>query len=386
MRRWLKRVGVVVMVLAVIALAIGIWKREEVLRLMAVNSLTSPARVVANFSNMDALFYTADMDGGTASPLAAGNAATLPQEFLNWVRERHVTAAVVLSEGVVVFEDYYQGTSDTDRRISWSMAKSVLSLLLGILHDEGIIPDLDAMVTDYAPDLRGSAYDGASIRNVLQMASGIAFNEDYFDYFSDINRMGRVIALGGSMDGFAVGQTGRRGDPGGDWLYVSIDTHVLGMVIRGATGHTIPDLISDRILRPLGLESDPYYVTDGDGVAFVLGGLNMMTRDYARIGLMVAQGGQWQGQQLVPTAWIDTSTVASAPNGAGYGYQWWIPDNAEPGEVYAWGYYGQYIWIDRARNVVIAVNSTDPGFEEPENHARAIEMFRTISRQLAAAE
>ena len=250
--------------------------------------------------------------------------------------------------------------------------------LLGILHEEGVIPDLDAPVTQYAPTLRGSAYDGATIRQVLTMSSGVAFDEDYLDFWSDINRMGRVLALGGSMDGFTAGQAGRRGAPGADWLYVSIDTHVIGMVIRGATGRSIPELMEERLFQPLGLERDPYFVTDGDGVAFVLGGLNLTTRDYARLGQMVEQGGEWQGRQIVPAAWIAESTAAHAPGGVAYGYQWWLPEDRREGEVYARGVYGQFIWIDRVRNVVIAVNSADRSFREPGVLDQNIAMFRAL--------
>ena len=267
------------------------------------------------------------------------------------------------------------------------MAKSALSLLLGTLVADGTIPDLDAPVTQYAPALRQSAYDGATIRQVLRMESGVAFNEDYLDFWSDINRMGRVLALGGSMDGFAAGQSARRGPAGSDWQYVSIDTHVIGMVIRGATGRSIPDLMSERIFQPLGLDRDPYYVTDGEGVAFVLGGLNLTTRDYARIGQMVLQNGEWQGRQIVPADWIAESTAPgpfTAESGTGYGYQWWLPPEARPGEVWARGVYGQEIWIDRSNDVVIAVNSADRGFTAPQVMVEKIALFRAIADSLSA--
>lgn len=385
MRKFLKRSGLVLLVLALVAAAAAVWKREELARLMAVNSLFDADRIVHNFSNMDTLFHTRTMAGGTPSPLPEGAPATMPAGFDDWLNARAVTGIVVLHQGAVVHEDYRLGTGQADRRISWSMAKSVLSLLLGTLVADGTIPDLDAPVTRHAPALRRSAYDGVTIRQVLRMSSGIAFNEDYLDFWSDINRMGRVLALGGSMDGFAAGQTARRTAPGTDWHYVSIDTHVIGMVIRGATGRSIPDLLSERLFQPLGLERDPYYVTDGEGVAFVLGGLNMTTRDYARIGQMVLQGGEWQGRRIVPADWIDESTAAGpfpAEIGTGYGYQWWLPPDAEPGEIWARGIYGQDTWIDRARGVVIAVNSADRGFEEPGVAQANIAMFRAIARAL----
>ncbi len=386
MRRVLKVLGILSMALAVLAGTAAFWKREELTRLAAVNTLFREDRIVSNFSNMDTLFHHAEMRGGTASPLPRGADAAMPEGFDRWLEERRLTGIVVLHRGEIVHEGYHLGTGADDRRMSWSVAKSALSLLLGILHHDGTIPDLDAPVTDFAPALAASAYDGVTIRQVAQMASGLEFNEDYLDFWSDINRMGRVLALGSTMDGFAIGQTGRAGPPGTTWRYVSIDTHVLGMVIRGATGQSVIALMEERLFIPLGLERDPYYVTDGHGVAFVLGGLNLTTRDYARLGLLVAQGGEWEGQQIVPAEWIAESTVASAPGGVGYGYQWWLPSGAEPGEVYARGVYGQFLWIDRDREVAIAVNSADRAFRQPGVIDSNIAMFRAIARGLADNE
>ncbi|MFA5538299.1 MAG: serine hydrolase [Gemmobacter sp.] len=375
-----------VLVMLVIVAALLVWKHEEVARLMAVNRLFDESRIVGNFSNMDGIFLTRTMSrGGVApGPLPPGPPATLPPEVAHWAGDRTVTALIVLKDGRIVAEEYFHGTGPDDRRISWSVAKSWLSALFGILHAEGAIPSLDAPVTEYVPELVGSAYEGATIRHVLNMASGVAFNEDYLDFNSDINRMGRVLALGSSMDGFAAGQNTRRGDPGADWQYVSIDTHVLGMVIRAATGRSIPDLMEERLIRPLGLEADPYYIIDGHGTAFVLGGLNLTARDYARFAQMIAQGGAWQGRQVVPSGWIDESTRASAPGGAGYGYQWWVPEDAAEGEFFARGIYGQYAWIDRARNVVIVVAAADRGFDGAGVHSGNIELFRTIAQGLDA--
>ncbi|MCC5971077.1 MAG: serine hydrolase [Pararhodobacter sp.] len=382
MRRIFKVLGYGLLVLVVVAAAAAFWKREEITRLMAVNTLFREDRIVANFSGMDQLFHHRSMQGGAASPLPQGPEAEMPDGFEDWLEARTVTAVVVLDRGEIVHERYRLGTMPEDLRISWSVAKSALSLLLGILHHEGTIPDLDAPVTDHVPALAGSAYGQTTIRQVAQMASGVAFNEDYLDYDSDINRMGRVLALGGSMDGFSIDQTNARGAPGADWQYVSIDTHVLGMVIRGASGRSITDLMEERLFIPLGLERAPFYVTDGHGVEFVLGGLNLTTRDYARLGQMIAQGGEWQGQQIVPAEWIAQSTEASAPGGALYGYQWWLPEDPVPGEFYARGVYGQFLWIDQNRNVVIAVNSADRGFRQPGVMDGNIALFREIARHL----
>lgn len=380
MRRLLR----IVFLLLLVLLGLGLWKREEIGRLMAVNSLFSEEAIVRNFSNMDDLFLTRPLSrgDGPVSPLPAGPYAVLPPEVAAWIEDRAVTSMLILKDGRIVHESYHLGTGEADLRISWSMAKSVLSALFGIVLAEGKIESLDDPVTRYVPRLAGSAYDGATVRDILTMSSGVAFNEDYLDFWSDINRMGRVLALGGTMDGFAADLSEREAEPGARWHYVSIDTHVLGMIIRGATGEDIPELLERHILVPMGLEQAPYYLTDGEGVSFVLGGLNMTTRDYARFGQMIAQGGVWQGRQIVPRDWVEQSIRPQAPGGVGYGYQWWIAEGAGPGEVNAQGIYGQYIWIDRSRGVVIVVTAADRRFEEPGRAAENIAVFRQIAAGL----
>ncbi len=388
MRKFFRTLRWIVLVFAIAILGLGLWKRDDITRLLAVNSLFDEDRIVQNFSHMDDLFFHTTMarGEGPVSPLPPGPAFTLPPAVTDWITDRHVTGLVVLHDGQLVHESYYLGTTPDDHRISWSVAKSFLASLTGILIADGTIASIDDPVTKYAPALTGSAYDGATIRNVLQMSSGVTFNEDYFDFWSDINKMGRVLALGGSMDGFAAGLSDRFTDPGTEWQYVSIDTHVIGMVLAGATGRNVADLMQQYIVAPMGFEADPIYLTDGYGVPFVLGGLNMPTRDYARFGQMLAQRGNWQGQQIVPANWIAEATLPSARTPAGqigYGYQWWIPAGWPPGEFLAQGVYGQFIYVNQNENVVVAVNSADRAFEDPgvddENYA----IFQLIAATLA---
>jgi CubicO group peptidase (beta-lactamase class C family) len=387
MRKFVRRLAYLFLGLAILTAVGALWKRDDLRRLIAVNTLFAEDRIVGNFSNMERLFHTRRMSGRPSgdqpSPLPHGTPARMPEGFDAWVEDQRVTGIVVLQGGQIVHEDYRLGTAPEDLRMSWSVAKSALSILIGILHEDGTLPDLDATVDSIVPPLAFSAYRGATIRNVLNMASGVAFNEDYLDFNSDINRMGRILALGGSMNGFAAGQTTRRGPPGADWLYVSIDTHVLGMVIEFRTGRSVIDLMEERLFVPLGLERDPVFVTDNHGVPFVLGGLNLTTRDYARLGQMVAQGGQWQGRLIVSSDWIAQSTAPTAPGGALYGYQWWLPPDPVPGEFYARGVYGQFLWIDQNRNVVIAVNSANRRFREPGVLEASLEMFRAIAAGVA---
>ncbi len=387
MRTFGKWLGRILLALVVAVVVVGLWKREEITRLLAVNSLFAEDKIVHNFSHMDEAFLSKPLsrgDGPTAE-LSYGAEYAPPAEVNDWIKARDVTALVVLKDGQIVYENYFKGTQPDDLRISWSVAKSYLSALVGILLDEGAIASLDDPVTTYAPKLKGTAYDGATLRNVLNMASGVTFDEDYLDPDSDINKMGRALALGGELDDFTASLKDTFTTPGSQWQYVSIDTHVIGMVVRGATGRSVTDLLSEKIITPMGLEYAPYYVTDGAGVAFVLGGLNLTTRDYARMGQMFLQNGRYNGQQIVPADWVAASTAPSAPTAEGqigYGYQWWIPQGATEGEFMARGVYGQYIYINRADGVVIATNAADRKFREAGISDQNIAIFRQISAAL----
>jgi CubicO group peptidase (beta-lactamase class C family) len=387
MRTFGKWLGRILLVLVLAAVVVGFWQREQIMRLLAVNSLFSEEKIVANFSNMDAAFLSVPVSRGMGptAELPYGPDAALPGQVTDWVVARDVTALVVLKDGEIVHESYYKGTAAEDLRISWSVAKSYLSALIGVLVEDGTIASLDDPVTRYAPELADGAYAGATVRNVLQMASGVTFDEDYLDQNSDINRMGRVIALGGSMDAFAAGITESFAAPGAQWQYVSIDTHVLSMVVRGATGRPIADLMSEKIMAPMGLERAPYYLIDGFGTAFVLGGLNLTTRDYARMGQMYLQNGFYNGAQIVPEAWVAASTAASAPTAPGaigYGYQWWIPKGAVAGEFLARGIYGQYVYVNNSRGVVIATNAADRNFRDAGVDDANVAVFRAIADSL----
>lgn len=382
MKRFIRIVVVVLLGVGAVAL----YHQDRIARLLAVNSLFDADRITHNFSNMDAAFLHEEVSrgDGPVSELPKGPPLSLTPEQQNWVEQADVTAIVMLQNGKLRHESYYKDTTAEDRRISWSVAKSFISVLMGIALDEGAIDSIDDSVIKYAPSLMDSAYAGASIEDVLLMSSGVTFDEDYLDPSSDINKMGRVLALGRSMDAFTADLTETFQPAGSAWQYVSIDTHVLGMVLRGATGKSIPALLSEKVVASLGLEAAPYYVTDGYGTAFVLGGLNMRTRDYARFGQMVLQDGKHNGRQIVPADWLRQSTVPLAETKAGaiqYGYQWWIPADAQEGEFMARGIYGQYIYINRNTQTVIALNGAHRGFREEGVFDRNMAVLRQLATQ-----
>ena len=358
--------------------------------------------IVANFSDMKAIIPTVTIQRSGEINAFGRQPEPLPERFFyngenqmmeTYLTDSSTTALVVVKGNDITFEAYYQGTKALDKRISWSVAKSFLSAIFGVAVNDGLIPDLHQAVIDYVPALKGSGYDGVSIKQVLQMSSGVYFNEDYGDFNSDINRFGRVMALGGSFDEFATTLITDRA-PGTYLHYVSIDTHVLGMVLRAATGRSISDYFNEKLWSKLGAEQNAFYLTDSTGEPMVLGGLNMISRDYARFGALYRDFGVINGQQIIPSQWIEDSITPDAPHlmpgprdgsdiHLGYGYQWWIPEHADD-EFMALGIYGQYIYINRKADVVIVKNSSNRGFMDNdfESERIAVAAFRAIADSL----
>lgn len=384
-----------------IALAAGVFF-TEIRQLYHTVTLFDEDLIVDNFSNMKDLISVKTIP--RAGPVDEFGKATqaLPASFMfegqnmkmdDFLAQTSATSLVVVKDNNITFEDYYQGTGEFDMRISWSMAKSFLSAIFGIAVDEGFIKDLNVPVSDYVPELIGSGYDGVSIKNVLQMSSGVYFNEDYQDFNSDINRFGRVMALGGSYDDFAASLTRER-EQGTYMHYVSIDTHVIGMVLRAATGRTIEDYFEEKLWSKLGTERDAIYITDSRGQPMVLGGLNLISRDYARMGKLYRDKGMLNGEQIVPAQWVKDSITPDAPHlmpgkrdtsdkKMGYGYQWWIPDNPKQ-EFMALGIYGQHIYVNLEFNVVIVKTSANIQFMDNDYRHKnmAIEAYREIAKSL----
>lgn len=401
--RIVKWTGVLVLALIAVSAVLAAFNWERLVRLHAVNTLFSEEKIVGNFSNMEELFVTAPVPS-SGTPVPWGEALEdLPPSFASgdgerelseWLAETKTTSLMVIQEGRIVHEAYFLGTGAQALRISWSVAKSFLSAAFGVAVGDGLI-DIDKPLETYVPAFADSVYQGVTVRNALNMSTGVRFNEDYLDFWSDINKMGRVLALGGSMDDFALGLTERARDQGVARQYVSIDTHVLAMVLRAATGRTLPDYLAEKIITPLGFTRQPYYLTDSEGNAFALGGLNITTRDYARFGQMMLDDGKWRGAQVVPADWVAASTVASAPASTtrdrfAYGFQWWIPHaSADNGRDYlARGIYGQYIYVNPRTRTVIVRTAANRKFREPvdENSLPThvhVDMFRAIAAHVS---
>ena len=385
---------------ALVLLVLFNWTKIQ--RLLTANSVFDADKIVSNFSNMDSAFLHHDLAIGEPKPWPE-DIQDIPETVMiagvetklsDALEELDTTSLVIIRDGKLIHESYYKGTERDDLRISWSVAKSFMSGLYGQAIEDGLM-DISRPIETYLPQLKDSAYEGATVANILNMASGVKFDEDYLDKTSDINDMSRVLALGGSMDKYTETLTERQYEPGTVWQYVSIDTHVAAMALRKVTEKTLHQLWEETYGAHLGMGKSPFYLTDGKDVAFALGGLNLRTRDYAKFGQLFLQDGEWEGKQLIPVDWVKASTVNLAPNihpirGSGYGYQWWVPmpqEGPSKGDYFAIGIYGQYIYVNPALNIVIAKNAADREFTFEQSNGQHsmnmnIDIFRSLAEQM----
>jgi len=313
------------------------------------------------------------------------------EKIAEWVDRTDTTGLLVIKDDIIAFEQYFRGNEKSTRSIAMSVSKSVVSCLVGIALAEGKISDLQVPVDQHAPQLKDGGYAGVSLKNVLQMSSGVRFNEDYGDLKSDIVRL-VVSFLTGSVNDF-VASLPNELKPGTFNRYVSADTQVLAMALQAATGKSLVDYAHEKLWSRLGVEYDAEWLTDPNGMEMAFGGLNATLRDYARFGMLyLNQGRNFKGEQLVPATWVKASVTPDAPHlmpgrdnpgsdwPMGYGYQWWIPENPQ-GDFTAIGIYGQFIYVNPANKTVIAKTSAyvDYNNSGDEMEFESMEAFRAIA-------
>jgi hypothetical protein len=279
------------------------------------------------------------------------------------------TGLLVLHDGEILHESYHRGADESSRFLSMSVAKSFTSTLLGIARGEGLIASFDDPVTRYLPELAGTGYDGVSIRHILQMSSGIGFVEEYADETSDIARLGDAC-FGGPERLEEVAVTYDRGfEPGSDFHYASVDTAVLGWLLRRVTGKSLSAYMTEKLWQPIGAEADAAWVLDQEGeggVECALGGLISTLRDYGRFGLLMAKEGIWNGRPVLPEGWVAEATIPDSPQvqpgelydgyRLGYQYQWWTfpdEDHSFTGE----GIHGQLLMVNPELDLVLVKTS-----------------------------
>ena len=324
----------------------------------------TPEQIVAGFRNMDKIFPTRKiMTGDTILPLPLDlvnlddavirtEATTLTLD--EYFTRQSVAGLLVIKDGKIVYERYGLSNTQDTPWVSFSVAKSVTSMLIGAAVHDGYIDNLDEKVTDYLPRLRGSSYEDSSIRDLLQMSSGVQWNETYADPSSDVASVNwETMALYEYLR-----EKPRNFAPGEAFNYNTAETNLVGTLLRSAIGNNLATYLGEKIWQPFGMEAAANWVlTEPGGGEFGGSRISATLRDFGRIGLFALGNGQLaDGTQVLPATWMDESTSPSRGN-AGYGYLWWLNPN---GSYSATGIFGQGIYINPQENIVIALHSARP--------------------------
>ncbi len=274
-------------------------------------------------------------------------------EFLS---RQNVAGLLVIKNGEIAFERYRLGNTEDSIWVSFSVSKSVTSMLVGAAIRDGYIESVDEKVTDYLPRLKGSSYDQSSIRDLLHMSSGVRWNEDYADRQSDLNR------LNSDSDGFTtlhvyeyLRHLPRDAEPGEVFNYNTAETNLVGTLLRSAIGNNLSTYLQEKIWQPYGMEADANWMLSESGGGEAGGCcISATLRDYGRLGLFAMGGGRLaDGTEVLAEDWMEESTRPSKGY-EGYGYLWWLN---EDGSFRASGIFGQGIYINSAEDVVIAMHS-----------------------------
>ncbi|MCY9514384.1 serine hydrolase domain-containing protein [Paenibacillus apiarius] len=307
----------------------------------------------------------------------------------DYLQKVFATGFLVIKDDTIMTEQYFNGYSEQSTAMSMSVAKSLVSALMGIAFEEGAMNDVHDPVTLYLPELIGSGFDGASIKDILQMSSGVRFNEDYADENAEIYTFLNDVFGETAMPISKFVQKLTRLQAPGRFQYKSVDTQILCMLIEKITGKKASAYLEEKIWQPLGMEQDAYWNTDlhGNEIAFTF--INATLRDYAKFGRLYLHNGNWNGRQIVSEKWVKQSVTpdradlqpGAADDFFGYQYQWWIPQNSNGSEFMARGIYGQHIYVNQQEHAVIVKTGVDPTIFNIHDY-EAVTAYRTILEHL----
>jgi CubicO group peptidase (beta-lactamase class C family) len=299
--------------------------------------------------------------GVRASPLPRGVEAELVvsgggEGYDEFLRETDTLALLVVHEDRLVYERYFGGSTRTSLLTSFSAAKSVVSTLVGIAIDEGLIGSVNDPVTDYLPELaaRDPEFRKVTLRHLLTMSSGIRYREGGFPSLGDDT----YTYYGVNLRDVALKRTRIEEPPGISWHYNNYHPLLLGLVLERTTGTSVSNFMATRLWQPLGAEADATWNLDSERSGFekMESGLNARAVDYARFGLLLLHNGEWNGRRIVSKDWVRAATSSGTPTDPvyyyNYRYFWWL-DPERPGRFYALGKYGQYIYVAPDANTVV---------------------------------
>jgi CubicO group peptidase (beta-lactamase class C family) len=284
-------------------------------------------------------------------------------EFLE---RTYTNALLVMKDGRIVSEIYRNNSNERTRFMGWSMTKSITSILIGCALAEGRIKSLDDQITTYLPELNGGGYAGVTIRQILQMRSGVDYEERYDFANPGTAATNHINALVKNVSRFAdPARTIRRANPPGQvFQYKTLDTAVLGWLIERVSGMSVAAYTARKLWEPLGTESDAFYIMDGQpgvGREFSGAGFNATLRDWGRVGLTMMNGGTGNGHAILSPEWVKQATAPTAAEDArgGYGFQWWTMPKSDA--YSALGLQGQYVFVNpTTRTVVVKLSYFPP--------------------------
>jgi CubicO group peptidase (beta-lactamase class C family) len=325
--------------------------------------------------------------GGTPFVLPPGPPLALPLDIDAYMQGQRSAALMVLHNGQVRLERYGLDFDSEGRWTSFSVAKSLTSTLVGMAVRDGYIKSMDDKVSDYIAEMKGSAYDDVSIRQLLTMTSGVAWNENYDDPKSDVAQFNNHKPKDGEDAVVSYLRKLPRAVPAGTrWLYSTGETNLVGVLVARATQKTLSDYLSEKIWQPAGMAQQATWILSKTGQEISGCCLQAATQDFARFGQFILNGAQINGQPTLPDDWLSeatTSRTGIGQPGRGYGYQWWT---YEDGSFAARGIFGQGIFIDPARKLVIASNANWGNNATDPTATAAREAFYVAVQQAVDAE
>ncbi|MDT8991998.1 serine hydrolase [Curvibacter sp. APW13] len=324
---------------------------------------------------------------GTPSPLPTGAPLKLPTDVDAYMAAQHSAALLVVHDGKLRLERYGLGFDAAGRWTSFSVAKSFTSTLVGAAVKDGFIKSLDDKVSLYIPDLKGSAYDEVSVRQLLTMTSGVQWNEDYNDPNSDVAQFNKHKPEGGMEALVSYMRKLPRAAPAGTkWNYSTGETNLVGTLVQQATKKPLATYLAEKVWGPAGMEQQATWLLSKTGQE--IGGccVQAASRDYARMGLFILGGAKVNGQSIVPEGWWEEATTKRTEIGVpgrGYGYQWWTLDD---GTYMARGIFGQAIFLDPKRKLVIVSNASWTGGARDAAAMKARDEFHLTVQKAIDAE
>lgn len=311
--------------------------------------------------------------------------AGAPLSIDEYMDQQRLAGLVILQDGKIRMEEYRRDFSKDERWTSFSVAKSLVSTMVGAAIKDGLIKSIDDPLTDYIPELTGSGYDGVTVKQLLTMTSGVRWNEDYADPKSDVALFNGTLPVDG-MDPIIVYMKTleSEAEPGTRWQYNTGETNLIGVLVAKATGKTISEYLSEKVWQPYGMSQDAEWLLNEGGKE--IGGccISATVRDYALFGQFAMNGGKIGETSVVPDGWFEKAGVKQADIGVpgrGYGYQWWTFDD---GSFAGQGIFGQGIFIDPARKLVIASNGNWPSATPDEQGSQRIAFFEAVKAYVGA--